>query len=228
MGGSEESWRLWCILLLGAFLLWMALGKAGAFFRAAEILYLASAAVGGALLLWGLFRVNWNYVLLPAADLWGGFWAAIETGGTFLFVLPYMYRTENGLGDRRRGMGWLLALLAASVVMSLVSVGVLSPALADGEDAFFLMTAALGGAVRVEGLASALWLLPELIYLGLLARGGQELAGGRRWLPPMVVLVGTAAAVFGASVWLPQLFWAAGTALLGAVTGVFLLVSGKK
>jgi hypothetical protein len=125
-------------------------------------------------------------------------------------------------------MGWLLALLAASVVMSLVSAGVLSPALSCGEDTFFLMTAALGGAVRVEGLASALWLLPELVYLGLLARGGQELAGGQRWLPPVVVALGTALAFFGAGTWFPQLFWAAGTALLGAVTGVVLLASGKK
>jgi hypothetical protein len=175
---------------------------------------------------WGLFRVEWSYVLLPAADLWGGFWAAVETGGIFLFVLPYIYKCDTS-GEKRLGMGWLLALLTAAAVMSLVSAGVLSPALADGENTFFLMTAALGGAVRVEGLVSAVWLLPELVYLGLLARGSQQLAGGNRWMPVGAVALGVVCAFFGASSWFSHGLWAGGTVLLGVATGVVLL-TGKK
>jgi len=193
-GGGEEKYAVWLVVLLALPLLWMARGKPAAFFRAVEIFYLAIALTGAALLVWGAFHVEWRYVPLPAPDLWGGFWAALETGATFLFLLPFGSRMDPE-GGPARTLAWLAALCAAPVLMALVTVGVLSPAVASGSpEPFFLMTAALGRAVRVEGLASALWLLADLSYLGLLARSWQRTGMGKSWLPCLAVLLGAVGA----------------------------------
>lgn len=227
-GGGEGRYAPWLIALLALPLLWMARGKPAAFFRAAEIFYLAVALAGAALLVWSAFKMEWRYALLPANDLWGGFWAALETGGTFLFVLPYVNRVKQSPGNVGRVMSWLAALAAAAVLMSLATAGLLSPAAAArAGEPFFLMTAVLGRGVRVEGLSSALWLLADFACLGLLARSWQRRGTGKSWLPPLAVLAGAACAMLGLPALLPPAAWGIGSAVLAGVTGAALLFSGK-
>lgn len=227
-GGGLERYTPWIVVLVALPLLWMGRGKPAAFFRAAEIFYPAVALVGAAVLVWGGSQVEWRYAALPAPDLWGGFWSAVEAGGTFLFVLLYINRVQIRSGDRRRAMGWLAALAAGTVLLALVTVGVLSPRVAAGSGhPFFLMTATLGRAVRVEGLISALWLLADLCCLGLLARSWQRSGTGKSSLPALAVLAGAVLALSDLPETIAPAVWGWGTAALAAVTAVVLLTVKK-
>lgn len=228
ISGAGEGLRPGVILLLALPLAWMARGRPGAFFRLAEVCYLAMAAAAAALLLWGLTRVERDYLAAPADSLTAGALAALETGGTFLFALPHLGRTEPGPGDRRRAMAWLGALGGASVLLAAVTAGVLSPPVAAlGSEPFFLMTASLGATVRVEGLASALWLLADLVYLGLLARSWRRAGTEKSWLPPAAVALGAGGACTGVTGLLPEWFWGMGTVILAAAAIGTLLRIGK-
>lgn len=227
-GGADPRYSLWLLALLTLPLLWMAGGKPAAFFRAAEIFYLAVAVAGTALLVWGVCKINWTFALLPAENFWGGFWAALETGGIFLFAIPCLNRAAPEKNGSGRALKWLSALAAACVLLSLVTVGVLSPAVAgSASEPFFLMTATLGRAVRVEGLASAVWLLSDFAYLGLLARSWQRTGSGRSWLPPLAVLFGAVCAALGLPDLLAPAIWGWGSAILAGVTAAALLCAGK-
>lgn len=85
------------------------------------------------------------------------------------------------------------------------------------------MTAALGQTARVEGLASSLWLLPDLVYLGLLAKGWQWSGLKQNWRPVAAVAIGAAGACLGFLDGIPQLVWTCGTVVLWAVTVAALL-----
>jgi len=226
-GGGDVRHAPWLIALLALPLLWMARGKPAAFFRAAEIFYLAVALTGAALLVWSAFKMEWRYLLLPAEDLGGGFWAALEAGGTFLFVLPYVNRVKASQKNAGRAMVWLAALAGATVLMSLAAVGVLSPAVAGRTgQPFFLMTAVLGRGVRVEGLAGALWLLADLACLGLLARSWQRRGTDKSWLPPLAVALGAVCAALDLPSLLPPAVWGGGCAVLALATVLILLCAG--
>ena len=217
-GGGEEGTAVWIILLVSLPLVWMALGRAGAFFRMAEVCALAVAVTVTAVLLWGTANVKGEYLLLPAESISGGFWAAVEAGGTFLFALPYIYRTKPAAGDGRRTFLSLAALSAGAAALSAVTVGVLSPRVAAlAKEPFFTMTAALGRSFRVEGLISALWLIPELVYFALLAGCGFRENGERNLLSATVILLGVAAAIFPLSDGVGPGFWGAGTVVFGCV-----------
>lgn len=196
-GGAPEQYAPWLIALIALPLLWMALGKSDAFFRAGELFCPVVLWGGAVLVIWGLFHVEWRYAALPAPDLWGGFWSALESGSGFLFALPLLPKTRVETGDGKRAFAWLFALAAANVLLSLAAVGVLSPAVAaEASEPFFLMTATLGRAVRVEGLATALWLFSDLCALGLFSRsweGKREIGYG----PFLAVLAGAAGAMLG-------------------------------
>lgn len=225
-GGVEQRYAPWIVALIALPLLWMARGKPAAFFRAAEIFYPAVALAGAAVLVWGAFQIEWRYAALPAPDLWGGFWAAVEAGGTFLFALPYINRVEIHTGGRGRAMGWLAALAAGTVLLALATAGVLSPQVAAGSgQPFFLMTATLGRAVRVEGLISALWLLADLCCLGLLARSWQRSGTGKSALPALSVLAGVVLALSELPETIAPAVWGWGTAALTAVTTAALFTA---
>lgn len=227
-GGGTRSYFPWLVLLLTLPLVWVARGKPAAYFRGAELCYLAALVTVGGLCLWALFRMQWDYAFEPAGDLWAGFGAALETGGTFLFVLPYCNGIKPNLGDKGRGMRWLAVSCASVAGIAFVTAGVLSPALAiQAEDPFFLMTAALGRTARVEGLASSLWLLPDLVYLGLLARSWQWGGQKRDWRPSVAVVLGAVVACMGGLDRLPQAAWTWGTVILWAATVAVLLAARK-
>ena len=88
-------------------------------------------------------------------------------------------------------------------------------------DVFFRVLAAaaaglLGDSARLEGLVSALWLLPDLTLAGLLSRSWGE----RRW-PALGAALALALALTGAAEGLPVWTPALGTAALAALTAAF-------
>lgn len=228
-GGGDEAARLWLILLWAAVLVWMSRGKPAAFFRTAEICCLAMAAVSLAVLVWGVSKVQWRYLALPEESLSGGLLAALETAGTFLFAIPYIYKEAVRPGDGGRAMGWLTALTVGSALLAAVTAGVLSPGvLTLAEEPFFAMTAALGRSVRVDGLVSALWLLSDMIYLGFLSQSWRRAGWERDWLPAAAVILAALGAVFRLPDLLPGAFWGVGMAVLWGISAVILWLGGKK
>lgn len=175
--GSGGSAR-WLLVLLAIPLAWMGWGKAAAFFRAVEIFWLAAVTTAAAILLLGLPRVNWAWALEPAGDWKSSLGAGALTMSTGLFALPFLYQVKREPEEDRRGLVWLGALGLASAALAALTAGLLSPAvsaLLDGP--FFAAAGLLGDSARLEGLVSALWLLPDLALAGLLSRSWGE----RRW-----------------------------------------------
>ena len=196
---GKEGPMGWLLVLLALPLIWMGWGKAAAFFRAAEIFWLALLVTVGAVFLLGLPRVNWSWAMASG----GGWRESLAAGGltmsTGLFVLPYLYKIESGQ-DGRRGLAWLGALGAASAGLALLTSGLLHPAVAEQLDApFFTAAGLLGDSARLEGLVSGLWLLSDLTLAGLLARCWGE----KRW-PSLAVLAALALALTGVLERLPS------------------------
>ena len=169
--GGNQTQLGWILLLLALPLVWIGWGKAAAFFRLVEVLWLAMAVILAALLILMIPKVHWPYLLSDAGDWKQSFAGMVEVLSVGLFVLPYLYKIEAGEGDRRRGLTWLAVLGITGVVLTGLTVGVLSPALAGAlRDPFLTAVGVLGGTARLEGLVSALWLLPDLVLAGLLAQ----------------------------------------------------------
>lgn len=172
---GKEGHTGWLLVLLALPLVWMGWGKAAAFFRAAEIFWLALLMTAGAVFLLGLPRVDWGWAMVPG----GGWKESLAAGGltmsTGLFVLPHLYKVEPGQRRDRQGLVWLGALGAASAGLALLTAGLLHPYTAARLDTpFFTAAGLLGDSARLEGLISALWLLPDLTLAGLLSRSWGE------------------------------------------------------
>ena len=205
---GEEGPALWLPVLLAIPLVWMGWGKAAAFFRAAEIFWLGMLVTAGAVLLLGAPRLNWQWVLEPAGNWRGSLAAGGLTMSTGLFVLPHLHETAPGPGEERRGLAWLGALGAVSAGLAALTAGLLRPAAAARLDnAFFTAAGLLGDSARLEGLASALWLLSDLALAGLLAHAWDR----ERW-PALGALAALGLALTGAPDLLP-----AGTLALGGL-----------
>lgn len=184
----------WLLVLLAIPLVWIGWGKAAAFFRAVEIFWLAVLATVAAILLLGAPRVNWDWMMEPAGD-----WKSSLPAGTLsmsagLFVLPILYKVKGGTEKNRSGLVWLAALGLASAALAALTAGLLSPAVAAQLDGpFFAAAGLLGDSSRLEGLVSALWLLPDLTLAGLLAHSW----GVQRW-PVLAVAAALGLALVGA------------------------------
>ena len=148
-----------------------------------------------AVLLLGLPRADWRWAVEPA----GGWVRSLSAGWVTLsgglFVLPYLYKVEGEPGGVHRGLVWLSALGAVSAALALVTAGL------------------LGDSARLEGLISALWLLPDLVLAGLFSRSWGE---GPR--PAGAVLAGLALALAGVPGWIPVEGLALGCLVLAAAT----------
>lgn len=167
--GNQES-AGWLLALLALPLIWMGWGKAAAFFRAVEIFWLGLLVTVGAILLLGLPRVEWRWAMEPAGSWWESMLAGINVLSAGLFALPHLYKVEAEPGGTRLGLVWLGALGVLSAALAALTAGLLSPAVAARLDApFFAAAGLLGDSARLEGLVSALWLLPDLTLAGLLA-----------------------------------------------------------
>ena len=214
-GGQGELG--WLLVLLALPLVWMGWGKAASFFRAAEIFWLAAAVLTAGILLLGAPRVNWQWAAEPA----GSWWESMLAGGlvlsTGLFVLPYLYKVEPEPGGRHRGLLWLGSLGVLSAALGLLTEGLLSPAVCARVDApFFAAAGLLGDSARLEGLVSALWLLPDLTFIALLSRSWGE----RQW-PAVACAAALGLALTGVGDFLPPAAPAAGCLILAVLTGVF-------
>lgn len=210
-GQGDERWLL---VLLALPLAWMGWGSAEAFFRTVEIFWLAAGVTAAAVLLLGVPRMNWTWALEPA----GGWMETVRAGvvilSTGLFVIPYLYKVEAEPGGVHRGLLWLGALGLLSAALAVLTAGLLSPAVADRLDGpFFAAAGLLGDSARLEGLVSALWLLPDLTLIGLLSRTWGE----KRW-PALAVAAALGAALSGAVGLLPEGAVPFGCVLLAILT----------
>ena len=205
---------VWLLVLLALPLIWMGWGKGAAFFRAAEILWLAEGVTVAAVLLLGIPRMDWRWAVEPAGGWARSLAAGVATLSGGLFVLPYLYKVEEEPGGVHRGLVWLAALGVLSAALALVTAGLLNPAVAAELDGpFFAAAGLLGDSARLEGLISALWLLPDLVLAGLLSRSWGE---GPR--PAGAVLAGLALALAGVPGWFSAEGLALGCLALGALT----------
>ena len=207
----------WLMALLALPLIWMGWGKTAAFFRAVEIFWLAAGVTAAAVLLLGTPRVNWTWALEPA----GGWMESVGVGivilSTGLFAVPHLYKAENEPERAHRGLVWLGVLGLLSALLALLTAGLLSPAVAARLDGpFFVAAGLLGDTARLEGLVSALWLLPDLTLIGLLSRSWGE----ERW-PALAVLAALGAALTGAAGLLPGAALSFGCVLLLILTIAF-------
>ena len=190
-GGQGEI--RWLMALLALPLIWMGWGKASAFFRAVEIFWLAAGLTAAAVLLLGAPRMNWGWALEPAGGWMESVGAGVVILSTGLFVIPHIYKVEQEPGGVHRGLLWLGALGLLSGLLALLTAGLLSPGVAVRLDGpFFTAAGLLGDTARLEGLISALWLLPDLTLIGLLSRSWGE----KRW-PALAVLAALGAALTG-------------------------------
>ena len=180
---AAEGNAVWLALLLALPLAWMGWGKAGAFFRAVEVLWLAVLAAVAAILLLGLPRTNWAWALEPGGSWGGSRLAGVLPMSAGLYTLPHLYKVKEGEGAARRELVWL-------------------------------------GALGV--LVSALWLLPDLTWMGLLAR-----SWGERRLPALAVLAAAGLALSGAADAVTGDWAAAGCLGLAVLTAVLPPQRGK-
>ena len=212
--GGNQTQLGWILLLLALPLVWIGWGKAAAFFRLVEVLWLAMAVILAALLILMIPKVHWPYLLSVAGDWKQSFAGLVEVLSVGLFVLPYLYKIEPGEGDRRRGLTWLAALGLVGAVLTGLTVGVLSPALAgELRDPFLTAVGALGDTARLEGLLSALWLIPDLTLAGLLAQ-----TWGRRPRPAIAVVLAFGVALMGMDRFLS-------TEVIGGVTSALVILT---
>lgn len=203
-GGSP---RFWLLLIFVVPLLWVSWGKAAPFFRMVEILWLAMAAALALVLMFGLVRVEWSYVMNAQEDWLGSALAVGEIFTPALFVLPYIYKVESC--SKGRGLGWLSILGVAAALLSLMTVGILGHAAEQMAHAFYVAAGTLGKSARCEGLLSVFWLMPDLMLVGLLCR----VWGARRW-PVMGVVLVAGLAFIGADTRISQEISVCGTLLL--------------
>ena len=211
--GGQGNVR-WLMALLALPLIWMGWGKAAAFFRAVEIFWLAAGMTAAAVLLLGAPRVSWSWALEPAGGWMESVGAGVIILSTGLFAIPHLYKVEEERSGARRGLVWLGMLGLLSAALALLTAGLLSPGVAARLDGpFFTAAGLLGDSARLEGLVSALWLLPDLTLIGLLARSWGE----ERW-PALAVLAALGAALTGAVGLLPGAALSFGCVLLAILT----------
>lgn len=203
-GGSP---RFWLLLILMVPLIWISWGKAAPFFRMVEILWLAMVVILAFVLVFGVARVEWRYVLRDQGNWAGSALGAGEIFAPALFLLPYIYKVEER--SDRKGVAWLTALGAVSAALSLITVGILGAAAEQVPYAFYAAAGLLGKSARCEGLLSVLWLLPDLTLAGLLCR----VWGAQKW-PALGAGLAFLLAVTGIVDWISQAFCVFGSMIL--------------
>lgn len=186
------SWLL-ALALAGmtAYLVW---NGRGAFFRAAEIFYLALLAVLALFFVLGAAEVKAEN-LLPSkgVELKGAAESVLSISGALsVGVLAAFFPRRGSEPGRSPGWKWLVGWCVTAAALALLVIGALGPKLAaQAPLPFFLALQGLGfsgGFQRLEALGTAAWVLSDLALLGLTALAGREITGGRRWgvIPPLL------------------------------------------
>lgn len=204
--GRQET-GLWVFLVvLAATAGWLAVGKTGAFVRAATVFSgILTTALVGVLVLTAVQIQKENLFPLWVQDVPG-----MLRGGVFaLGVLCYgvyggfLDGCEQEGGIRRGKVAGGCVLLAALLVSVLGNMGAeLSQSLADPFLTLSKYVGVEGAFQRVESLVAALWMFGDLALLGLLLSACRCVMGAvaSEWNGKWVVLAGTAALLLGSGV----------------------------
>lgn len=201
-GGKGQ--RVWFLLLLAAVLAWMCRGGQARFCRGAELLWPIMAFLVAAVHLLALPEVDWSLTLPARQGLAASALAAGEILGPAVLVLPYIYN-EGGRGSGWHWTGWLAFAAMLASALAMLTRGLLGGAAQRVEEPFFVAAGLIGGSARLEGLLSALWLMSDLVCLGLLCLP----LASKKWGSPGAAVI-FALALAGISEIFPPVFWAAG------------------
>ena len=217
VNGAEGA-GVWIVLLLALPLLAVGWGRSAPFFRMAEILWLAVPVLLAALVLAAVPGVEWRWLAGPMGDWRKSAAGTVLTLSPLLFTLPYIYKVEQ-----RPKTGWQMGVAAVTAVLAALTAGILSPAAAGRIPAsLFVAAGALEQSVRGDGLVSALWLLPDLTLVGLLARGW-----GGRFGPLCATGLAVLLAAAGISPLFSEEILALGTVILAAAVLVLPAGTGR-
>lgn len=147
-----------------------------AFARACEIFALAVGFGFAMILLFGVFRLRWDYILLwgpeELGQVPGGALSALGTLAVGSYAVFLLSDVREEPKTKRRWTPWAVGLCVLTAAGVLLVLGRFGPALTARIDRpFFQMVSGLGfeGAFqRLEQLASALWVLGDEALLALL------------------------------------------------------------
>lgn len=164
------------LVLLFAVVLWVAWGKLSAFARAGEVFYLVLCVALGAVLIFAALRVEVENVLpVWVDDVPGALFSALPVLNTAAYGIYGVFLTGSVTRretDRARVCRWVIAFCILLTVLQLINMGNFGPGLVSRmEVPFFMMAKGIGlrGAFqRVESVVVALWVLSDLIFVGLL------------------------------------------------------------
>ena len=201
--GRQET-GLWVFLVvLAATAGWLAMGKSGAFIRAAAVFsgILTPALVGVILLTAAQLRKE-NLLPLWVQDVPGVLRGGVFALGVFCYGMygAFLDGGERGGGIRTGKVASGCVLLTALLASVLGNMGAeLSQRLADPFLTLSKYVGVEGAFQRVESLTAALWLLGDLTLLGLLLSACRSMVGVvvPGWNGRWVVLAGAAALLLG-------------------------------
>lgn len=221
--GGSQGVLGWMILLLALPVAWMSWGKPAAFFRGGEIYWMALVAVLVAVGLLTIPQVNVAYLWTQEPGEWTSAVTAAGTVAVAAWAFPYIYsvspRRNKGAGAVGR---WLLLLGVLAVGLAALTRGILGKGAAGLSQPFFVTTGVMGESARTEGLLSALWLVCDLVWAGLLARVWGSGKG-----PVWCVGIGVVVALTGWTQGWPELVWPIGNLVLVLLTVVRPQENGK-
>lgn len=221
-GGSQGVFG-WLVVLLALPVLWMSWGKPAAFFRGGEIYWMVLVAALLAVGVLTIPQVTVSYLWTQEKGGWTSALTAAGTVATAAWVLPYIYKVSPQREGEGAAIGrWLLLLGVLTVGLSVLTQGVLGHAAAALSQPFFVTTGVMGESARTEGLLSALWLICDLMWAGLVAR---VWGGGKG--PVLCVVLGVGMALTGWTDGWPDLVWPIGNLVLVALTAVRPQNQGK-
>lgn len=171
---NTSLWFFMAVLLAAA--LWMARGKLSAFARAGEVFYLILSLTLGAVLLLALFHVEAENVIplwfddaLPALGSALPVLGVLGYGVFGAFLAGNVVRKRE---NRRRALKWTAGFCLLLTALEFVVLGNFGPGLIGRmEQPFFMAVKGIGvqGAFqRVESVVVALWVLSDLVFIGLL------------------------------------------------------------
>lgn len=210
-GRLSDSLRASPVLITAVVLLlagWLAAGGVPAFARTCEIFALAVGFGFLLIFLFGVFRLDWENVLLwnwgelarvPQGTLSAG--GVLAVGAYALFLLGDVRAETASRRWALTRLSSIFLLLAAAMVLVLGRLGAALAAQIDRP--FFQMVSGLGfeGAFqRLEELVSALWVLGDLALLGVLLLSLRRLLAvtlqrqesrAPGWIVPAVAFLGS-------------------------------------
>lgn len=184
---------------------WMGMGKVSALARAAEIFYLALTVMLAGILVLALFKIEWgNLNPVEWRRLPGG---GLSVAGILLNVAPAAVlgtRVPKKARKARGICGWVVVFCVAVTLVLVSVVGSIGSGLSTRLDIpYLIMVQGLGvkGAFqRTEALVASMWLLSDMILVGLLLRSWHEYAAemkNEKWGRRSVPIVAVTAVVIG-------------------------------